>query len=70
LDGVRIRLAGAPLRLLGSDAAVLEPTQEVPPVESMPHLRRMTSATRRPVQRSVAKPNDFGLLRNQPSTWL
>jgi hypothetical protein len=33
MDGVRIRLAGAPLRLLGGDAALLEPTQEVSPVE-------------------------------------
>jgi len=32
-DGVRVRLAGAPLRFLGGDAAALEPTQEVPPVE-------------------------------------
>ena len=37
-------------------------------LKSMSHLRRITSVTRRPVHRSVAKPNDFGLRRNQVST--
>ena len=33
VDGFPIRFAGSPLRLLRRDAAVLEPTQEIPPVE-------------------------------------